>query len=89
MSSMRSCAASPSPQRQVDDSGVTAALAQLRAADAADRKTIAALEEQLSGTKEELGAAQHSLKVYEAGQYGLQEQLNEKITQIAALESQA
>jgi hypothetical protein len=64
-------------------------VAQLRATDEADAKTIAALQQKLSETVAELEDAQRSLKVYEGGQSALQDQLNQKNAQIVSLQSQA
>lgn len=76
---------------QTDHQSATAgdAAAQLRARNEADSKTIAVLQQKLSETLAELEDAQHSIKVYEAGQSTLQDQLNQKNGQIAALQSQA
>ncbi len=65
------------------------ALAELQATDAADSKTIEALEKRLSETVAALQQAQQSLKVYEAGQSALQDQLNAKNGQIASLQTRA
>jgi hypothetical protein len=79
----------PLPVSTDHDTGTAdAALAQLRAANDADTKTIAVLQQELTGTIADLEAAQHSLATYEAGQSILQDQLNQKNSQLAVLQSQ-
>jgi len=82
--------AAPRPGHAGHDS-ITAddSVAQLRATDEADAKTIEALEQKLSGTIAELQKTQDPLKVYEAGQSALLEKVSEKNGQIASLQSQA
>jgi hypothetical protein len=64
-------------------------LAELRATDAADAKTIAELEKKLSTTVAELQQAQHSLSLSQVSQSALQDQLNQKTGQITSLQAQA
>lgn len=66
-----------------------ATVAKLKAVDDADTKTIAGLQQKLTETIAELEATQHTLSTYEAGQSTLQDQLNQKNNQLAALQSQA
>jgi hypothetical protein len=71
------------PQPDLDN-----ALAELRARDVADRKTIAELQQQLATTRAQFERAQHSLEESQAGQSALQALLTEKTSQIATLQTQ-
>jgi hypothetical protein len=64
-------------------------LAELRATDTAEEKTIAELEQKLSETATELQEAQHSLSLSQVSQSALQDQLNQKTSQITSLQAQA
>ena len=66
-----------------------ATIDKLRAADKTDTQTIATLQHKLTETIAELETAQHALTTYQDGQSGLQDQLNQKNSQLAALQSQA
>lgn len=82
--------AAPRPSQAGHDSNPAGdSIAQLRATDEADAKTIEALEEKLSGTIAELKKTQDSLRVYEAGQSALLGEMSQKNGQIASLQSQA
>jgi hypothetical protein len=63
--------------------------AQLRASNEADLRTIAELEQKLAATTAELQEAQRSLQLSQVSQSGLQDQLSQKNSQIASLQSQA
>lgn len=65
------------------------AVARLQAANTANAKTIADLQQRLSTTIGELQEAQHFLQTSQAGQFALQNQLNQKNGQLVALQSQA
>jgi hypothetical protein len=65
------------------------ALAQLRVKDAADKKAIAELQQQLGSTVAALQQAQHSLQESKAGQSTLEAQLTAKTGEIATLQTQA
>jgi len=83
-------APAPLPVSPSSVTGATdATLVRLRAADEADTKTITNLQQKLTETISELQTAQHSLATYETGQATLQDQLNQKNNQLAALQSQA
>jgi hypothetical protein len=71
------------------DGTADATLARLRATSEADTKIIATLQQKLTATIAALEAAQHTVTTYEAGQSTLQDQLNQKNSQLAVLQSQA
>ena len=77
--------ASPDQVSATDD----ATIAKLRAVDDADTKTITGLQQKLTETIAELEVTQHTLSTYEAGQSALHDQLNQKSSQLAALQAQA
>jgi hypothetical protein len=89
LTSVHQFLAPPAVSPSHDASASDAALARLRATDEADTKTIAALREKLTTTIAELEDAQRSLTTYEVGQSTLQDQLNQKYSELAALQAQA
>ena len=78
----------PSGNAGSELSSADAALVQLRAKDEADSRAIAGLQQKLSETTAALQEAQRSLQMYVAGQSVLQDQLNQKNSQIASLQTE-
>jgi len=74
-----------SPRSAIDNDDV----AQLRAMNETDSRTIASMHQKLSEIAADLQEAQRSLKLSQASQSAFQDQLNRKNGQIASLQSQA